>query len=79
MYLGAQREYLFSTHPECFSHNIFVTTPIYSSLGGDLTGLGAQGHQWILHENMGHWHSFILSAGEGERGSVIWSESDLAQ
>ena len=23
--------------------------------------------------------SFILSAGEGESGSVIWSESDLAQ
>ena len=28
---------------------------------GDSTGLGAQGHQWILYENVGHWHSFILS------------------
>ena len=24
-------------------------------------GLGAQGHQWILRENVGHWHSVILS------------------
>ena len=37
--------------------------------------LAAQGHQWILLKT---WVIGILSAGEGEGGSLIWSESDLA-
>ena len=33
-------------------------------------------YQWILLKT---WVMGILSTGEGESGSVIWSESDLAQ
>ena len=68
---------IYSPITQSVSLTIFATTPIFPSLGeGDSTGLGAQGHKWILLKT---WVIGILSAGEGEGGSVIWSESDLAQ
>ena len=67
--------YLCSTHPECSQNNFFATTSTFPSLGG-FHWVGRPGTSVDSVENV---VIGILSAGEGEGGSVSWSESDLAQ
>ena len=60
LFLLSLSKYLFCIHPECFLKIFSTQTPTFSSLRG-FHWVGRPVTQWIVRENVSHWHSVNLS------------------